>query len=157
MRIDSYQLSVVVGVTIARARASGLYVTEHRAGIAADGVVSHAWPQYRRSVLLRVWLRGCGQVSRGRGACGPRWRGESRSGSPARSESLPARRFLLLRMARSARDLQSESTRLRECRRLMESDSRAGSRLCRERTPPSAPCQVPERRRLQSGPQSESD
>ncbi len=39
MRIDADQLSVVVGVAIARTRPSRLDVAQHRAGIASDGVV----------------------------------------------------------------------------------------------------------------------
>src|SRR5205085_11269465 len=54
MRIDAHQLAVVICITIARACCAGLDVTHHRAGIAADLVVSRSWfSQHEQAHRLR--------------------------------------------------------------------------------------------------------
>ncbi len=75
MRINPYQLSVLVAVTIARARPSRLDVAQDGTGIASDGVVF-------RHVFLpcgrRESQRECGPASQARGGCGHQLHRESR-------------------------------------------------------------------------------
>src|SRR6266446_4896627 len=155
MGIEPHQLTVGIGITIARSRPSRLDVTQHRTGIAANRVVSHGHlpflfaPPESRPAPGREWLGFSAHESRSHRA--------ARSRSQGPSELRPARRSLSLQTGQSARDPRSESIPPEEYPQPMESNNRAGSRPCREKIPPSKPCQVLAQRHLQSVLQSTLD
>ena len=109
MRIDPHKLPVMIAVAVARSGSSRLDVAQHRASIAADGVVSHArsrpWHLSGNENCRAHAVRRSGNFA---DANADRHR-ESHSESRARSESLPARRFLSRQTARSTTDLRSGS------------------------------------------------
>src|SRR5439155_25488748 len=74
VRVEAHQFAFVIAVAVARSGASGLDVAEHGAGVAADGVVSHA----RLRSLSQGSRRELGRGSREFCGCERRRHHESR-------------------------------------------------------------------------------
>src|ERR1700676_956245 len=123
MGIEPHQLAIGIRITVARTRSSRLDVTQHRTGVAANRVISHAHPPFvppeSRPAPGQEWL--------GFSARGSRSRHAARSKSREPSESPPARQCPSLQTGQSAKDPRSKSIPPEEYRRPRESSNRAGS------------------------------
>jgi hypothetical protein len=56
--VEAHELAVRVGVAIASPGASRLYVAENRAGVAADGIISHGMLQFEQLQSADILLSG---------------------------------------------------------------------------------------------------